>query len=87
MKAAGLHAVVLHDELAPDARADEVDVLVQAEEFERALAALGYTTSRLPFGLDLAAVRTFLNNGTVYTCRREILPAGAPAAAMFRFAA
>jgi D-alanine-D-alanine ligase len=57
MNAAGLHAVVLHDELAPDARADEVDVLVQAEEFERALAALGYTTSRLPFGLDLAAVR------------------------------
>jgi D-alanine-D-alanine ligase len=56
----GMHAVVLHDDLPENARADEVDVFAQAGEIEAALSMLGYTTSRLPFSLDLGAVRTEL---------------------------
>jgi D-alanine-D-alanine ligase len=52
-----MHAVVLHDDLPAGARADEVDVFAQAVEFEAALAALGYRTSRQAFTLDLGAVR------------------------------
>lgn len=55
-----MHAVVLHDDLPAGARADEVDVFAQAAEFEAALAALGYRTSRLAFTLDLGAVRAAL---------------------------
>ena len=53
-------AVVLHDDIPADARADEVDVFAQAEGIEAALTTLGYRTSRLPFTLDLGAVRAEL---------------------------
>ncbi|MBU0640575.1 MAG: D-alanine--D-alanine ligase [Planctomycetes bacterium] len=56
-----MHAVVVHDDLPANARADEVDVFAQASEVEAALSTLGYRTSRLPFSLDLGAVRTELN--------------------------
>lgn len=55
-----MHAVVLHDDIPADARADEVDVFAQAAEIEGLLHTLGYETSRLPFTLDLAAVRAAL---------------------------
>ena len=36
--------------------------------------------------LDLAAVRTFMNGGTVYALEDELLPAAAkPVAAIFRY--
>ena len=57
-----MHAVVLHDDLSGNARADELDVFAQAGEVEAALSKLGYTTSRLPFSLDLRAVRTELRD-------------------------
>jgi D-alanine-D-alanine ligase len=56
-----MQAVVLHDDLPAGARLDEVDVFVQAGEVEAALATLGYRTSRLPFSLDLGAVRAELS--------------------------
>lgn len=59
-----MHAVVLHDDIPAGAREDEVDVFAQAAEIEASLAALGYRTSRLPFTLDLGAVRAAL-------CARE----------------
>ena len=55
-----MHAVILHDDLSADARADEVDVFDQAVVFETALADLGYTTSRLPVSLNLEAARSEL---------------------------
>ncbi|MFH1748530.1 MAG: D-alanine--D-alanine ligase [Planctomycetota bacterium] len=55
-----MHAVVLHDDLHADARADEIDVFAQARTVEAALSELGYTTSRLPFSLNLEVVRTEL---------------------------
>jgi len=35
--------------------------------------------------LDLAAARTFLNNGIMYTVRPEDVPDGTPLAAVFRY--
>ena len=46
-------AVVVHNALSPDATPEELDVLVQAEEVENALAALGYRVQRLTCDLDL----------------------------------
>lgn len=60
MTGLAMHAIVLHDDVPTNARADEVDVFAQAAEFEAALAALGYKTSRLPFTLDLGAARSEL---------------------------
>lgn len=54
------HVVVLHDAFAADARADELDALDQAREFEVVLHEHGYTTARLPITLDLAAARATL---------------------------
>ncbi|MBU0638318.1 MAG: D-alanine--D-alanine ligase [Planctomycetota bacterium] len=55
-----MNAVLLHDDIPTNARADEVDVFAQAGAIEAALIALGYRTSRLPFTLDLGAVRAEL---------------------------
>ncbi len=55
-----MRAVLLHDDLPDGARADELDVFAQAAEVEPVLHAMGYATSRLPFTLDLRAVRAEL---------------------------
>ncbi len=63
-----MHAVVLHDDVAADGRADELDVFAQAAEVETALGHLGYTTSRLPLSLDLNAARNDLRS-----CRPDLV--------------
>ena len=45
--------VLLHDEILPTAREDEVDALVQAEAIAGALAELGHTSVPLAFSADL----------------------------------
>lgn len=45
--------LVLHDELSPDARPDELDTLVQANAVTHALRELGHEPSRLGFTLNL----------------------------------
>lgn len=45
---------LLHNEVAPDAAADEADVLVQADAIRAALAAAGHEVAVLACGLDLA---------------------------------
>ncbi len=47
--------VILHEELPPDARPDELDALVQAREVEQALGRLGTPTAVQAIGLDLDA--------------------------------
>jgi D-alanine-D-alanine ligase-like ATP-grasp enzyme/GNAT superfamily N-acetyltransferase len=47
--------LVLHDPVAPDARPDELDTLVQVEAIAAALARRGHAVARLAFGPDLAA--------------------------------
>jgi len=58
-----MHVVLLHDDIPPDARPDELDVFVQAELIEAALRELGHSASRLPFTLDLGGVRAGLSRG------------------------
>lgn len=48
-----MNVVVLHDWVAPAARPDEADVLVQADLVSRALAALHHSHQCLAFPLDL----------------------------------
>jgi len=48
-----MKVVILHDALPPDARPDELDVLVQAECVKEALHRLGHACTALPLGLDL----------------------------------
>jgi len=50
-----MQIAVLHDRLSPDARADELDTLVQVEAVSAALGRLGHEVFRLPFDLDLPA--------------------------------
>jgi D-alanine-D-alanine ligase len=45
--------VILHDELSPDARPDEMDALVQAAAIERALRELGHESVRMGLTLNL----------------------------------
>jgi len=49
--------VLLHDDVAGSDRPDDLDVFAQLEAVEAALAASGRTSTRLPFGLDLASAR------------------------------
>ena len=56
-----MQAIILHDDLAADARADELDVFAQAEVFETVLRDMGYTCRRMPFALDLGRVRDELS--------------------------
>lgn len=44
---------ILHDELPPDARPDELDTLVQADSVTHALSELGHEPRPLGFGLNL----------------------------------
>ncbi len=48
-----MKVVILHDALPPDARPDELDVLVQAECVKEALHRLGHDCTALPLGMDL----------------------------------
>jgi len=48
-----MNVVLLHDELRPDAREDELDVVIEAGVITAALGELGHTAARLPFSLDL----------------------------------
>ncbi len=50
-----MNVVILHEALPPEAREDELDVLVQADVIARALGALGHTSRRLALTLDLLA--------------------------------
>lgn len=52
--------VLLHDDIPPNAREDELDVFVQCAAIEGALQELGHTHARLPFALDLATTRARL---------------------------
>lgn len=47
-----MRVALLHDQLAADARADEVDVLVQMRAITYALETLGHYTERIPFTLQ-----------------------------------
>jgi D-alanine-D-alanine ligase len=57
-----MKVVLLHDDIAPDARLDELDVFVQADAIAAALAELGHTAVRLPFALDLRGTAAALRN-------------------------
>jgi D-alanine-D-alanine ligase len=50
-----VRVLILHDELAPDARPDELDTLVQVRAVRAALASRGLECETLAFGTDLAA--------------------------------
>ncbi len=50
-----MNVAIVHDELAADARSDELDTLVQVDTVEAALRQLGHAVVRVPFPLDLAA--------------------------------
>lgn len=43
--------IILHDELSPDARQDELDDILQAEGVEKVLKNMGYKTIKLSFSL------------------------------------
>lgn len=47
--------IILHEEIATDARADELDALVQVREIAAALEQLGIPATTLAIGLDLEA--------------------------------
>lgn len=50
---AAVRVVILHDEVPPTARPDELDTLIQAECVARALGEFGHKPVRLPLTLDL----------------------------------
>jgi D-alanine-D-alanine ligase len=56
MKQSPLNVLVVHEAISSDARADELDTLIQAEQVADTLRRLGYRVSILQAGLDLAAV-------------------------------
>jgi D-alanine-D-alanine ligase len=55
-----MQITILHNAVAPDARDDELDVLVQVEAVSRALVQLGHRATALPCTLDLERLRTEL---------------------------
>lgn len=48
-----MNVVLLHDDVPPNAREDELDVFVQADAVSAALTERGHTCVRLPFSMDL----------------------------------
>ncbi len=55
-----MNVAIVHDEIGPRPRGDELDTLVQADAVADALQQLGHSTVRVPFSLDLgAAARRF----------------------------
>lgn len=57
-----MRVLIVHEALAPGARTDELDALVQAGEFERALEARGHHVERLAVDLDLEAARAAIES-------------------------
>ena len=55
-----MRITVLHNAVAPEARDDELDVLVQVEAVTQALRQLGHEPRALPCTLDLEALRQAL---------------------------
>ena len=53
-----MKALILINELAPDAKPDELDVLDQAQIVEETLHEIGYETARVFMGLNLEKART-----------------------------
>lgn len=51
-----MRIVILHDQVAADARPDEHDALVQADFVRSCLARLGHTAEPAPVGLDMAGL-------------------------------
>ena len=51
-----MRIVILHDQVAADARPDEHDALVQADFVRSCLARLGHTAEPAPVGLDMAVL-------------------------------
>ena len=51
-----MRVALLHNAVAPDAAADEADVLVQVEAVQRVLAAAGHDTVAVPCDLDLGVL-------------------------------
>jgi D-alanine-D-alanine ligase len=51
-----MKALILHNQVTADSPKDELDVLVQAAEVEKALTGLGYRTAVVPFSLDVDKV-------------------------------
>ncbi|NOT00307.1 MAG: D-alanine--D-alanine ligase [Phycisphaerales bacterium] len=58
-----MHVILLHDAVPPDARADEMDTLVQIDAVGQALTEMGHTCSAVAFQLDLS--------GVAHSIRRE----------------
>lgn len=56
-----MKVVVLHGAVAPNAPADEQDVLVEVDAVNGALESLGHSVSRLPFTMELPAVSSMLS--------------------------
>jgi len=54
--------VVLHSDISPDAREDELDCLMQAESIAQALETLNYDAILLPFELNLNNTMTMLKS-------------------------
>jgi len=55
-----LRAAILHGYVPQDASPDELDVMTQVESVEASLRRLGFETARVPFTLDMEAVREIL---------------------------
>jgi len=55
--------LVLHEEIGPDARADELDTLVQVQQISAALRQLGHKVSVQQTGLDLDATLGSIKSG------------------------
>lgn len=57
-----MKVLILHDELAPDAAPDDLDVMVQCEAVEAALVSAGHTVARASCTLDLAGLTGMLED-------------------------
>lgn len=55
-----MKVVILHDEIPPDARPDELDALIQADSISKALMELGHQPASLGFSLNLREVELSL---------------------------
>lgn len=53
--------LIIHNSLPPDAKPDEMDVLVQARAISDALGRLGYRTAIVPFELDVNVFKAQLD--------------------------
>jgi D-alanine-D-alanine ligase len=62
-----MRALILHNQVTADSPKDELDVLVQAAEVEKALIELGYRTAVVPFSLDVdKAMRAIRKAGPLF---------------------